>query len=109
MGVRTRIIGTMKSAFVLGTTVLTTLTANALGLDLPRPLVTDGWGGKIVTITVADSPYTPTDSCTIFADASGGAITIALPTLATGAERVYTVKKTLFSSHLILLILYCAA
>lgn len=93
-GVLERLAGTVLSAFGIGTSVVTTLTANAVGLDIGKPVVTDGWGGRVVSITAADSPYTPTDSSFILADASAGPITIALPALATANERVYFVKKT---------------
>jgi len=56
--------------------------------------VTGSVGAAIVTKVFADSPYTATSTdYTILADATGGAITINLPTAASSTRRIYVVKK----------------
>ncbi len=93
MGFLEGITGVLGSTFQIGLSVVTTLTATALGLDVDRPVVTSGWGGRVVTITAADSPYTPSDCSAVLCDCTAGPITISLPALATYEERVFFLKK----------------
>jgi hypothetical protein len=94
MGIKDIIRGTAATLFSIGLgSIRTTLTASTGGLAVDRPLYTDGLGGRVVEITSASSPYTPGDEYTILVDASGGAVTIALPAVATRQERIYRVFK----------------
>jgi hypothetical protein len=57
-------------------------------------------GGNIVTKAVGDSPYSvAADDYTILVNASGGAVTINLPAVATNAKRMLNIKKIDSSSN----------
>lgn len=53
-----------------------------------------------ITITVANTPYTVVLKNCVYADASGGAITVNLPVM-TGEKRIFTVVKTDASANAI--------
>lgn len=56
-----------------------------------------GGGFDTVLITSADSPFTapvPSSELTILADATGGDITINLPTIVAAAKKVFAIKRT---------------
>lgn len=80
----------------------TTIRTQILGSDgasASRSTINDNTNAStslnIVTITSADSPFTPaiTDEL-VLCDATSGAITVALRPLADVANRVLTIKKT---------------
>lgn len=55
-----------------------------------------------VTITNANSPYSLTTPCVLYCDATSGAITVTLPTIASaGGGRVYIIVKTDSSTNAI--------
>lgn len=68
---------------------------DALGFEFVAEGTTS-LAGKVRLITVADSPYTPGEELLILADASGGAVTIDLPSLAslTPNDRQLKVQKS---------------
>lgn len=70
---------------------------NRLGIGTATPKSTLESGGsfglKVKSIVVGDSPYTAAAETVILADATGGAITVALPALSGVAGRIYHVKK----------------
>ncbi len=86
--------GISGAAFQIGLgAIRSILSAATTGLSIDRPLYVDGFGSDVVTITSADSPYTPGDEYTVLCDCSAGNITISLPPVANQQERIYRFFK----------------